>query len=302
MNKEEQGGDGSSIKLDAPLAANLPDNKRDNNVDKFASCLPLYTQQQRPKQLELEMDVPAEHQGKQAQLEHWFQSSLGRALLASQRQAVDLAVARCFGFHQAELGVSHRIPMGNASNLGHKFYVLNKWEPDLPESAVVSCHNEVALDHDMADLVILHHALDFAEDPHQTLREASRILKSSGHLVIVGFNPLSTWGLRRMLSRQHNGPWACRFISDKRLSDWLSLLDFKMGPMRYHFYNLPFNHPKALERESVFDRVLSSKVPLGAYYIVKAQKQVGLRIPRTKRWQKKARVVGIPVANRVDPE
>jgi SAM-dependent methyltransferase len=238
----------------------------------------------------------------QEQLELWFQTALGRSLLASQRAAIDKATRRFFGFHQAEIGVSHRIPVGNLTNLGHKFYVLNKWEQDLPQSTVVSRHEEIALDHDMADLVILHHALDFSEDPHQTLREASRILKPSGHLVVVGFNPLSSWGLRRKLARNRIGPWACRFISGNRLDDWLNLLDFKVGGMRYHFYALPFNHQRLINRFRSLDNILNSKVPLGAYYIVVAQKQVGLRIRRSLRWRKNAKVVGMPVANRVDPK
>ncbi|TNC82498.1 MAG: SAM-dependent methyltransferase [Oleiphilus sp.] len=235
-------------------------------------------------------------------LELWFQTGLGRSLLASQRASIETAIAGCYGFHQAEIGVSHRVPVGNHSQLGHRFYVLSGWEPDLPENSVISRSEEIALEHDIADLVILHHALDFSSAPHQTLREASRILKPSGHLVIVGFNPVSSWGLRRLLtpgSRAY-GPWGCRFISGSRVEDWLSLLDFKVGALNYHFYALPFNQQRFINRFSSMDNILNAKVPLGAYYLIMAQKQVGQRVKPASVWRKKAKVVGLPVANRVN--
>ena len=238
----------------------------------------------------------------QRDLEHWFQSSLGRTLLASQRHHIEHALKGCFGFHQAEIGVSHRVPVGNLSQLGHRFYVLPEWVPELPENCVISSSNEIALEHDVADLVILHHALDFSASPHQTLREASRILKPSGHLVIVGFNPISTWGIRKAFSMKTRAlaPWQCRFISGRRIEDWLELLDFKVAPLQYHLYALPFNQQRLINRFKGLDNVLNAKVPLGAYYIITAQKQVGSRVKRVQAWRKNTKVVGLPVANRSD--
>jgi len=234
----------------------------------------------------------------QKELEFWFQTTLGRSLLASQRAVIEQKIHRLFGVYQLEVGVSHRVPVGNPSTLGHKFCLLPRWESDLPENTVVSTSDEIAIDHDVADLVILHHALDFSSDPHQTLREASRVLKSSGHLLIVGFNPTGFWGLRKQLSRAFNAPWNNRFISGRRIEDWLNLLDFKVDGLEYHFFAPPVNSQRVTNLFIWLDSVLNSKVPLGAYYIVLAQKQVGSRISVAPRWRKKANVVGLPLANR----
>lgn len=236
----------------------------------------------------------------QFSLEDWFQTALGRSLLAHQRPAIEQKIHRLFGFHQVEIGVSHRIPVGNPSNLGHKFHVIPTWQPDLPENTVISTADELALDHDSVDLAILHHALDFSSDPHQTLREASRILKSSGYLLIVGFNPLSIWGLRRFLSRSKQAPWNNRFISGRRVEDWLNLLDFKVDQPDYYFYQSPAHTPSLLSRFQWIENLLNSKVPIGAYYVIMAQKQVGSRIRVAPKWRKKAKVVGLPLANRVE--
>ena len=235
----------------------------------------------------------------QKELEFWFQSTLGRALLANQRRVIEKKIHRLFGFHQAEIGVSHRVPVGNPSSLGHKFYVLPSWEPDLPENSIISSTGEIALDHDVVDLVILHHTLDFSSDPHQTLREASRILKSSGNLLIVGFNPVGLWGLRRLFSARKKAPWNMRFIAGHRVEDWLNLLDFRVSGIQTHFYGLPFNKQSMINRSMWLNNVLNEKVPLGAYYTILAQKQSGARIKAVPKWRKNAKVVGLPLANRV---
>jgi len=236
----------------------------------------------------------------QKELEFWFQSTLGRSLLANQRTVIDDKIRRLFGFHQAEIGVSHRIPVGNPSNLGHKFYVLPSWEPDLPKNSIISNTGEIALDHDIVDLVILHHALDFSVDPHQTLREAARILKSSGNLLIVGFNPHSLWGLRRLLSARKKSPWNMRFIKGNRVEDWLNLLDFRVSGVETYFYGLPSNQPGLMNRTTWLNNVLNEKVPLGAYYTILAQKQSGARIKALPKWREQTKVVGLPVVNRLN--
>lgn len=245
-----------------------------------------------------ENDQASAYLATQKQLEDWFQSAAGRALLASQRMRLSKLLERCYGFHQAEICVSHRIPVGNASGLGHNFYVVPQAEPDMPENTVVSLSTDVALDHDCADMVILHHALDFSSDPHQTLREAARILKPSGNLALVGFNPMSIWGLLKLVNRSSKGVWRNRFISGHRVSDWLNLLDFKIDTIRYYFYAPPVNHPSVVRGFSWIESILNSKVPLGAYYVIMAQKQQGARINLRPMWRKPAKVIGMPVANR----
>lgn len=236
----------------------------------------------------------------QKELEFWFQSTVGRELLANQRRVIAPLISRAFGFHQAEIGISHRIPLGNSSNLGHRFHVVPFSEPDMPPNTVVSLSSELALDHDSADLVILHHALDFSEDPHQTLREASRILRPSGQLVLMGFNPMSFWGLCRFLSRRKQGVWGSRFIGGGRVEDWLGLLGFKVDRLRYHFYAPPLNNIGLINRFSWIENTINSKVPLGAYYVIVAKKQQHARIGLSQRWRSKSKVVGLPVANRME--
>jgi SAM-dependent methyltransferase len=84
------------------------------------------------------------------------------------------------------------------------------------------------------DLLALPHGLELTADPRHVLREAERVLMPEGQIIISGFNPLSTWGLRHSLTREQSrratgAPWDSRFIGLLRLKDWLHLLGFELN-------------------------------------------------------------------------
>ena len=82
-----------------------------------------------------------------------------------------------------------------------------------------------------------------------------------------------------------------------RIEDWLNLLDFRVAELDYFYYGWPFDYSALLGRMTWLNTVLNPKLPLGAYYIVSAQKQTGSRINNYSRWRSKAKVVGMPLAN-----
>ena len=66
-------------------------------------------------------------------------------------------------------------------------------------------------------------------DPRAGLREAARVLAPGGRIVIVGFNPISLFGIRRIYGKWADDVFSQRcFVNPIRLFDWLELLGFSM--------------------------------------------------------------------------
>ena len=117
------------------------------------------------------------------------------------------------------------------------------------------------------DNVVLHHALDVAEDRRAALREVARVLPLGGRLLIVGFNPWSLWSLAK--------PWRpfrdMHPVSPLRLADWLDLLGFDREPGVHLSYrgalsvSLQGQHWK--RASEAVNRV---QLPFGGVYIVAA--------------------------------
>jgi SAM-dependent methyltransferase len=113
------------------------------------------------------------------------------------------------------------------------------------------------------------------------LREADRSLIPDGHLVILGFNPYSLWGLRRMLSRKGKRmPWGARFQSLSRLKDWLGLLGFDTLHSHYLFQRPPVQNKRFLEKLYASRPARSEgRRLLSATYILVARKRTVVMTP-----------------------
>ena len=71
------------------------------------------------------------------------------------------------------------------------------------------------------DACLLANTLNFAQDPHQILREAHRVLKDDGWIFITLFNLMSP-----LLFKPKLGNFKFRQYATWRVIDWLSLLNF----------------------------------------------------------------------------
>ncbi|MBE9561693.1 MAG: SAM-dependent methyltransferase, partial [Proteobacteria bacterium] len=115
---------------------------------------------------------------------------------------------------------------------------------------------------------------------HDILREIERVLIPEGHLVILGFNPISMWGMR---IRRNKIPWNGKFLSLLRLKDWLALLNFAI--VEQHIFFVPFINER-LKKYTNFIEEISPKwiKSFGVVYILVAKKRVATFTPIRPRW------------------
>ncbi len=131
------------------------------------------------------------------------------------------------------------------------------------------------------DGVVLHHALEHCDDPRTVLREVTRILAPGGRLIVVGFNPVSLVGLRRLYARVvADAISAHRLVNPVRLLDWLTLLGFELQSRpRYLGFSLP-SVTLTQWLSNRFDRSFSEArvpIPLGGLIVLEAVKQAPAR-------------------------
>ena len=227
-------------------------------------------------------------------LEHWFHSPLGQALLEDQRACVDTQVHTLGGARQLHIALSHRLPLAPDTDFTQHIVATPYWHAGLPDGVVVCDPDELPFPSASIDLVILHHSADFSAWPHQVLREAARVVRGGGQLLVLGFNPVSTWGIRRLLSRRRRGPWGGRFLLRSRMEDWLNLLDCTVESSGSYFFRLPVQNEKLLERRSMLEYCgTQGMLPVGAYYCILASKRVCAPVSRRRLWRP-GKVIPLP--------
>lgn len=236
------------------------------------------------------IDYPSRNES----FENWFQTPLGRRLLADQRGFLEQKLSRHTGARQLQVSVSHRLPLTNSTDFAHKIMTTPRCFADTPDGVVVCDADELPFPGGSMDLVVLHHTADFSDYPHQVIREASRVLRGEGTIALIGFNPVSVWGLRRLVSRQNNGPWGGRFLLRGRMEDWLNLLGFQVEVSVTRFFRLPFQR-SGRKASGRLGEGLSGYgfLPVGAYYCILAKKRVCAGIPLRQSWREN-NIVGLP--------
>ena len=231
-----------------------------------------------------------------SQVAHWFQSPQGKAVLKAEKEVVQVALEKLFGYHILQLGFSEEHSLIEQSPVGHKIFFSPSLRPG--STRAVACNEELPLIGDSIDIVVIHHTLDFAANSHRVLREATRVLRPGGHMLIVGFNPYSPWGFWKLFKRKRNVPWQGKFISKGRVSDWLKLLDLHIYSSSFCLHFMPVKMLKLLNRAESFEN-LGNKLhsSLGGAYFIHCIKQSMPVTPIMPKWRSlRARPSVMPAA------
>ena len=244
--------------------------------------------------------------GMSTTLAQWFATPLGQYLLAREQAYFDQTVADIFGFRALQIGLPDCPFLGQSR-------ISSRWtlDYDAPAEIIADAH-ELPFPEDSFDLIVLPHALEFTDDPHLMLREAWRVIRPEGQIVIAGFNPFSLYGAKRYFGRAQTPPWNGNFIALYRLKDWLTLLGFDVVGGRLDGYAPPFASEKWLQRCGFFERSGDRWWPIagGVYFLRATKKVLGVRVltPARQRRERRAKALsparareGLTAADRLQP-
>jgi SAM-dependent methyltransferase len=222
-------------------------------------------------------------------VQDWLQTALGNALLEQEARVVEEALDGIFGEECLQLG------LWGENRTFMRFMRTQRCsligETELGKPCAVAEFHRLPVASDSIDAVLLPHTLDYSDRPHEVLREVDRVLRANGHLVILGLKPAGLWGLRRLVPGAGMPPGADHLISERRLKDWLKLLDMRIqGNQRYFFrWPLPRRRVKSSQKWELRGQALWPE--LAACYMLTAQKRVSAMTPVRPLWRRKPKVV-----------
>jgi SAM-dependent methyltransferase len=222
-------------------------------------------------------------------LEHdWLDSTVGRYMMAKEQALYDKAVVDLFGFNALQMG-GGQMGLLSSSRIPNR-YRASEFVRDVPDNHLYCCDDFLPIANGSLDLLLLPHRLEFSERPHQTLREAERVIMPDGHLLISGFNPLSTWGMKssisKLLKRKPSYPWHGNFIGLTRVKDWLTLLGFEVMSVNMGCNMPPFEQPQWYDRLECWDEFSERYCALmGGIYFIVAKKRVLGMTPLKPAWK-----------------
>ncbi|WP_312934199.1 methyltransferase domain-containing protein [Pseudomonas sp.] len=221
----------------------------------------------------------------------WFEGPVGQLMLKQEQALLEEELARFFGGFLVHYGPSAEAPP-SAPQVQRNVRV----GAPFPGVEIVCEEQAWPFSEHAADVVVLQHGLDFSLSPHGLLREAAMTVRPGGHLLIVGINPWSTWGMRHVLGK--GALRKARCISASRVGDWLNLLGFALEKRRFGCYRPPLASPAWQRRLKGWERKAGQwQLGGGGVYVLVARKMVvGLRPLRPPRREPMGKLLPLPLA------
>ena len=214
----------------------------------------------------------------------WYQTPLGQLLADAERKQLNQLLPDLFGYHLLQIGVHGSEVLCQASRISHQMHL--KTEPQL--SAGIYAHvSRLPFASESIDVCVLSHSLEFDEDPHAILREIDRVLIPEGHVVLLGFNKMSCWGVNRFFRGWRKQlPWFGKFYSRARVKDWLSVLGYDCVHTGGVFYRPPVQHEKLMQKLEFMEKYMPAWISfLAGIYVIVARKRTSTLTPIGPRWR-----------------
>ncbi len=220
--------------------------------------------------------------------DHWLSRFLGARVLEAEQKILTRICAERYGKHAVLIGVPRQHTLLNASHISNRVIMsplVNKFKD---VQTIESDFYELPIIPGSIDLVILPHTLDFIDNPHRLLLEACRIVKPEGDIIIMGFNPLSLWGLKKYMSKNKNSPWNGNFIAVSKVVEWLKLADFQIMQEDMLFFRPPVTHEKTFHKLRFLEWIgRKCFMPFGGIYTLTAKAKVIPLMPIKLLWKQK---------------
>lgn len=218
----------------------------------------------------------------------WLTQFLGHSVLEAEKKFLLNCLSTYFGKQGLLLGVPHQNELLKASVTAHQIVLTPLISKTRQIKTIESEFDELPISSGRVDLVLLPHTLEYLDNPRQLLSEACRIVKPEGHIVILGFNPMSLWGIKKMFSKKNKGivPWSSNFIRAGSIKEWLSLADFELVKQNTLLFRPPLKH-QGLYRKLNFLEWVGRKCGgyFGGVYVLIAKAKVIPLTPIRMRWK-----------------
>jgi len=220
-------------------------------------------------------------------LTDWFNTRLGQSLLAAEKPHVTRHLAKLYGPTAVQMGVDMEVDFLENSEALHHIYVSREPCLGTASATVVGIPECLPFEARSIGLIVLPHVIEFTHDPHQVLREVNRVLMPEGHVLIIGFNPMSMWGLCRLaLAHRRTPPWTGRFLRLSRIKDWLAILGFESVSGSMVYYLPPLQSESIRKKLGALQKLGDRWWPMmAAVYILVARKRQPGMTPITPAWK-----------------
>lgn len=221
------------------------------------------------------------------QLDQWFHGALGARLHAAESQHLEHILPNYFGYYAAQLGAPTCTQWLQYSPIRHQIWLGSACDHPIGALQVLSDYQHLPFAPNSMDLVVMPHVLEFADSPESILQETAHLLIPNGALIILGFNPISLWGMWRQWHRKTaQMPWGGKYQGITRLRGWLKTYGCAIESYSTFYFRPPVNSDALSQKLLFMESFGRMTMPhYGGVFCLVARKQEGCVTPLKARWR-----------------
>ncbi len=191
-------------------------------------------------------------------------------------------LANYSGRHLLQLSC-HNLASLSTSPIPHKICLYSRhncklYTDNAAYANLESVYTHLPFANDSIHLVIMPHTLETDKNAQSILTEAWRVLAPNGHLILLGINPISLWGVYRLFSFRKKPAWNENFYTIQTLCQWIHYLGGEIQHTESFLFRPPLSSKPGLwlfNRLAWLERISPWLTPyMGGIYLIIAQKRV----------------------------
>jgi SAM-dependent methyltransferase len=209
------------------------------------------------------------------QMDLWFQSPLGSYLLEVERAELDKLLPYYYGDHFLQIGGPSETFLFESTPILHRVRLSPESSPVFHGPSVRGRAHKIPFLSEIMDVVLLPHVLELSQYHEALLAECYRVLAPEGRLIILGFNPSSLWGLKRLCGGKKTLPWRAHFKFKTTICNLLTEQGFDIEHKSTMLFEPPVKNAQLLKK--LFPMEAIGKIcwaDWGAVYMIVAHKSV----------------------------
>lgn len=215
------------------------------------------------------------------QLQAFYQTPLGRLVWKAVSQEVQSYTAEFLGHQLLTLGTLDLRDCLGVCPIMTRFSVAKAASSASNVSVYAELDSLPFVDECM-DVIIVPHVFECLEAPERVIHELNRVLMPQGHLLMIGFNPASLWGLLQPC--QALLPFRMQTLRVGAVRHLLAATQCVVDTMTTCYFGPPAKHSTP-GRAKVWETLGRLGWPSwGAVYVIQAHKQVCPMTPIRPKW------------------
>jgi len=221
---------------------------------------------------------------KQNAIHEWSKTNFGHSLLAVEQTEINKILPLFSGNYLAKIGGPKHNAFLHNSPIRQKIYLTTDASQHINHhhstKNIIECaYNALPLSPESIDVALVHHVLEFEQNPHLILEEISKTLIPQGHIIIIGFNPKSLFGLQHYFTKNINANFTkfkqTNCISATRIKNWLEQLNFVITTHLTCYFRPHSQNATLLQTLQPLEKIGGlMRINCGACYILVAQKKL----------------------------